>query len=330
MTIRNAVVRRLHEQNNLGFGGAPIGNLYRSIDDETAVSAVTEAWDQGIRYFDTAPHYGLGLSERRLGEGLADRPREEFLLSTKVGRLIRPAKRSQETDDEGYAVPGDLMRVRDYSGDGVRRSLEESLERLGTDHIDIVFIHDPDDYWTEAFDGAVPTLNQLRDEGVIGAWGAGMNQAEMLTRFVRETDIDLVMQAGRYTLLEQGGRDELVPECERRGVGIVNVGVFNSGILANEDPLIQAKYNYEEAPNRIVEKAQQLSVLAAAHDTTLPTAALAFSLRDPAVTNVNVGMRTADQVRRNVDLFRSPVPESFWAEAVESGLLSIDPKSFDR
>lgn len=328
MTIKNAVVHRLHCQRNLGFGGAPIGNLYRRIDDETAIAAVTEAWEQGIRYFDTAPHYGLGLSERRLGEGLADRPREEFLLSTKVGRLIRPAQQPQETDDEGYAVPGDLMRVLDYSGDGVRRSLEESLERLGTDHIDIVFIHDPDDFWTEAIDGAVPMLNQLRDEGIIGAWGAGMNQAEMLTRFVRETDIDLVMQAGRYTLLEQGGRDELIPECERRGVGIINVGVFNSGILANEDPLTQAKYNYEEAPDQIVEKAQKLSVLAAAHGTTLPAAALAFSLRDLAVTNVNVGMRTADQVRRNVDLFRHPVPEAFWAEAVESGLLSVDPKSF--
>ena len=132
MTVKNAVVRRLHDQRSLGFGGAPIGNLYRSIDDETATAAVTEAWDQGIRYFDTAPHYGLGLSERRLGEVLADRPREEFLLSTKVGRLIRSAQRPQDFDNEGYAVSGDRVRVRDYSGDGIRRSLEESLERLGT------------------------------------------------------------------------------------------------------------------------------------------------------------------------------------------------------
>ena len=171
-------------------------------------------------------------------------------------------------------------------------------------------------------------LSQLRDEGVIGAWGAGMNQSEMLARFVRETDIDLVMQAGRYTLLEQGGREELIPECERRGVGIVNVGVFNSGILANEDPLAQAKYNYEEAPDEIVHKAQKLSVLAAAHGTTLPAVALAFSLRDPAVTNVTVGMRTPDQVRRNVDLFRQTVPVAFWDEAVATGLLSVDPQSY--
>jgi len=327
MTIKNPVVRRLHDQRNLGFGGAPIGNLYRSIDDETAGGAVTEAWDQGIRYFDTAPHYGLGLSERRLGEILSDRPRDEFLLSTKVGRLIRPADQPRELDNEGFAVPGDQTRERDYSGDGIRRSIEESLERLGLDKIDIAFIHDPDDFWTEAIDGAVPMLNQLRDEGIIGAWGAGMNQAEMLTRFVRETDIDLVMQAGRYTLLEQGGREELIPECERRGVGIVNVGVFNSGILANEDPLAQAKYNYEDAPAPIVEKAQKLAELATAHGTTLPAAALAFSYRDPAVTNVTVGMRTADQVRRNTELFRQPVPDAFWADALAAGLLAVDPKS---
>ncbi|WP_432790789.1 aldo/keto reductase [Brevibacterium sp. K11IcPPYGO002] len=328
MIINNPVVRRLHDQRSLGFGGAPIGNLYRRIDDETAIGAVTVAWEQGIRYFDTAPHYGLGLSERRLGEALSDRPREEFLLSSKVGRLIRPADQPRELDDEGFAVPGDLVRVRDYSGDGIRRSVEESLERLGLEKIDIIYIHDPDDYWTEAFDGAVPMLNQLRDEGIIGAWGAGMNQAEMLTRFVRETDIDLVMQAGRYTLLEQGGREELIPECERRGVGIVNVGVFNSGILANADPLAQAKYNYEEAPSGIVEKAQKLAVLAMAHGTTLPAAALAFSFRDPAITNVTVGMRTADQVRRNADLFRQPVPDAFWAEAVDTGLIAVDPKTF--
>ena len=328
MTYKNAVVRRLHDQQSLGFGGAPIGNLYRDIDDETAIAAVTEAWDLGIRYFDTAPHYGLGLSERRLGEALSAQPREQFLLSTKVGRLIRPAPRPTDLDDEGFMVPGDRVRVRDYSGDGVRRSIDESLERLGTDHIDIVYIHDPDDYWAEAIDGAAPMLSQLRDEGVIGAWGAGMNQSEMLARFVRETDIDLVMQAGRYTLLEQGGREELIPECERRGVGIVNVGVFNSGILANEDPLAQAKYNYEEAPDEIVHKAQKLSVLAAAHGTTLPAVALAFSLRDPAVMNVTVGMRTPDQVRRNVDLFRQTVPVAFWDEAVATGLLSVDPQSY--
>ena len=327
MTLKNPVVKRLHDLRTLGFGGAPIGNLYRQIDDDTAHAAVEEAWKLGIRYFDTAPHYGLGLSERRLGGVLRDKPRDEFLLSTKVGRLIRPAENPQEWDDEGFAVPGDRMRVRDYSPAGVRRSIEESLDRLGVDRLDIVFIHDPDDHWTEALEGAVPELNRLRDEGMIGAWGAGMNQAEMLTRFVRETDIDVVMQAGRYTLLEQGGREELIPECAARGVGVVNVGVFNSGILANPDPRSQAKYNYDDAPPAVLEKAERLAALADANGTTLPAAALQFSLRDPAITNVTLGMRTADQVRRDVDLLRQPVPESFWTAAVAEGLIAVDPQT---
>ena len=325
MTQRNPVVQRLHDMRTLGFGGAPIGNLYRQIDDETAHAAIETAWSLGIRYFDTAPHYGLGLSERRLGEVLRTKPREDFLVSTKVGRLVRPAEHPQEWDDEGFAVPGDRARVRDYSPDGVRRSLEESLERLGLDRIDIVYIHDPDDHWAEAIDGAVPALERLRDEGVIGAWGAGMNQAEMLTRFVTETDIDVVMQAGRYTLLEQGGREDLIPACASRGVGVVNVGVFNSGILANADPGRQAKYNYEDAPRAVLEKAEALAALASESGTTLPAAAVQFSLRDPAITNVTLGMRTADQVRRDVELAAHPVPEDFWARAVAAGLLDVDP-----
>lgn len=325
MTLRNSVVQRLHDMRTLGFGGAPIGNLYRQIDDETAHSAIEEAWSLGIRYYDTAPHYGLGLSERRLGEVLRTKPREEYLVSTKVGRLVRPAEDPQEWDDEGFAVPGDQARVRDYSPDGIRRSLEESLERLGLDRIDIVYIHDPDDHWTEAIDGAVPELARLRDEGIIGAWGAGMNQAEMLTRFVTETDIDVVMQAGRYTLLEQGGREDLIPACASRGAGIVNVGVFNSGILANADPGRKAKYNYEDAPREVLDKAEALAALAAECGTTLPAAAVQFSLRDPAITNVTLGMRTPDQVRRNVELAAHPVPEDFWARAVAAGLLTADP-----
>jgi len=328
VTDKNPVVQRLHDLRTLGFGGAPIGNLYRVIDDATATAAVATAWELGIRYFDTAPHYGLGLSERRLGEVLSDRPREDFLLSTKVGRLIRPADAPRDWDDEGFAVPGDLHRVRDYSASGVRRSIEESLTRLRLDRVDIVYIHDPDDYWQDALDGAVPELNRLRDEGVIGAWGAGMNQAEMLTRFVRDTDIDVVMQAGRYTLLEQGGRDELIPAAASRGVGVVNVGVFNSGILANADPRQQAKYNYEDAPREVLDKAEKLAALATAHGTSLPAAAVQFSLRDPAITNVTLGMRTAEQVERNVALAHAEVPEAFWAAAVADGLLAVDPLTY--
>ncbi|MCQ9388187.1 aldo/keto reductase [Brevibacterium sp. 50QC2O2] len=328
MTVKNPLIGRLADLHTLGFGGAPIGNLYKQITDDEAQAAVSAAWDAGIRYFDTAPHYGLGLSEKRTGAVLADKPRDEYILSTKVGRLIRPAEHPKEFDDEGFAVPGDMARVRDYSPAGIERSITESLERLGVDRIDIAYIHDPDEFWAEALEGAVPTLNRLRDEGVIGAWGAGMNQAQMLTRFVQETDIDVVMQAGRYTLLEQGGRTDLLPAAAARGVGVVNVGVFNSGILANENPLTQAKYNYEEAPADIVSKAQALADLARAHGTTLPAAAVQFSLRDPAVTNVTLGMRTPEQVARDIELFDAEVPEAFWAEAVSRGLLERDPADY--
>ncbi|MFP3580269.1 aldo/keto reductase [Arthrobacter sp. fls2-241-R2A-200] len=188
----------------LGLGTAPIGNLYRQVPEQEAVDAVAAAWDRGIRYFDTAPHYGLGLAERRLGRALSGQDRSEYVVSTKVGRLLRPNRAPRGLDTDGFDVPDDVVRVRDYSRDGVLRSIEESLERLGTDRIDIVYIHDPDDYWTEALEGAVPALSALRDEGVIGAWGAGMNQAEMLQRFVIETDIDVIMLAGRYTPLGTG------------------------------------------------------------------------------------------------------------------------------
>lgn len=325
MKLKNPTVSRLRETARLGFGGAPVGNLYRSVSDADAHGAVAAAWDAGIRYFDTAPHYGLGLSERRLGAVLADKPRDEFLLSTKVGRLIRPASAPTEKDDEDFDVPGCLTRVRDYSPEGVRRSIEESLERLGLDRIDIVYIHDPDDYWTEAFNGAVPELEHMRSEGMIGAWGAGMNQAEMLTRFVVETDIDIVMMAGRYTLLDQRGRLDLIPSCEQNGVGVMNVGVFNSGILATADPQQHATYNYAPADREIIERAKALAALASDHGTTLPAAAVQFSLRDPAITGIALGMRTAEQVEADVQLFEADVPQAFWSEAVSRGLLKADP-----
>lgn len=320
----NETVERLRSIG-LGFGGAPVGNLYRAIDDDTATAAIDAAWEGGLRYFDTAPHYGLGLSERRLGAVLRDKPRDEYLLSTKVGRLIRPADAPQDTDDEGFAVPGDRMRVRDYSADGVRRSLEESLERLGLDRVDIVYIHDPDDHWREAVDGAVPELERMRDEEIIGAWGAGMNQWEMLHRFVTETDIDVIMLAGRYTLLDQSAREDLIPACESRGVGIVDVGVYNSGILANRDPAVHATYNYEPAEKAILDRAQALADLAEKWGTTLPAAAIAFVERDPAITNVTLGMRTREQVESNLAHTAAQIPDGFWSAAVEQGLVAFDP-----
>jgi D-threo-aldose 1-dehydrogenase len=306
----------------LGFGGAPIGNLYRQVPEQEAVDAVAAAWEGGIRYFDTAPHYGLGLSERRLGAALAGQDRNSYVLSTKVGRLLRPNPAPRGKDTEGFDVPDNLSRIRNYSRDGVLRSIEESLRRLGTDRIDIVYIHDPDEYWTEAVEGAAPTLSALRDEGVIGAWGAGMNQSEMLQRFVTETDIDVVMLAGRYTLLEQGAATDLLPACLEREVGVVNVGVFNSGLLSKERPASDATYNYEPAPKELLDKANLLADICHSHGTTLPAAALKYPARHPAVTSVVLGMRTPAQVKQNLDLAGQSVPEPLWDELRERGLIA--------
>jgi D-threo-aldose 1-dehydrogenase len=305
----------------LGFGAAPIGNLYREVSDQQAFDAVAAAWEGGIRYYDTAPHYGLGLSERRLGAALSGCDRNELVLSTKVGRLLRPNPTSGGRDSQGFEVPNELVRVRDYSRDGVLRSIEESLRRLGTDRIDIVYIHDPDEYWTEALDGAVPVLSSLRDEGVIGAWGTGMNQSEMLSRFVAETDIDVIMLAGRYTLLEQGAAADLLPACLEREVAVVDVGVFNSGLLSKNRPAPDATYNYQSAPRELLNRANQLADICEAHGTTLPAAAVAYPYQHPAVTSVVLGMRTADQVHQNLDLVSQSVPHSLWDELRESGLI---------
>ncbi|MBP1232997.1 D-threo-aldose 1-dehydrogenase [Arthrobacter sp. PvP102] len=306
----------------LGFGAAPIGNLYREVPEQQALDAVTAAWEGGIRYFDTAPHYGLGLSERRIGAALAGRERSDYVLSTKVGRLLRPNTAPAGRDSEGFDVPDNLARVRDYSRDGVLRSIEESLQRLRTDRLDIVYIHDPDDYWEEALEGAVPTLSALRDEGIIGAWGAGMNQAEMLHRFVAETDIDVIMLAGRYTLLEQGAARDLLPACLERGVAVVNVGVFNSGLLSKNRPVPGATYNYEAASRELLDRANRLARICESHGTTLPTAALAYPYQHPAVSSVVLGMRTPEQVTQNLDLAAQSVPPALWDELRETGLIT--------
>ncbi|MFN3924981.1 MAG: aldo/keto reductase, partial [Pseudarthrobacter sp.] len=242
--------------------------------------------------------------------------------STKIGRLLRANPSPQGKDTEGFDVPDDLYRVRDYSRDGVLRSIEESLRRLDTDRIDIVYIHDPDDYWTEAVEGAAPTLSALRDEGVIGAWGAGMNQSQMLHRFVNETDIDVVMLAGRYTLLEQGAAADLLPACEKREVGVVNVGIFNSGLLSKERPASNATYNYAPAPQGLLDRANLLADICESHGTTLPAAALQYPYQHPAVTGVVLGMRTPEQVKQNLDLAAQTVPDALWDDLREHGLIT--------
>lgn len=306
----------------LGFGAAPIGNLYRQVPEQQALDAVTAAWDSGIRYFDTAPHYGLGLSEQRLGKALAGKDRNTYVLSTKVGRLLQPNPSPRGMDTEGFDVPDNLQRIRDYSRDGVLRSIEESLQRLDTDRIDIVYIHDPDEHWAEAVEGAAPTLSALRDEGVIGAWGAGMNQSRMLHRFVTDTDIDVVMLAGRYTLLEQGAARNLLPACLERNVGVVNVGVFNSGLLSKERPASNATYNYAPAPQELLDRANLLADICESHGATLPAAALQYPYQHRAVTSVVLGMRTPEQVKQNLDLAEQTVPAALWDELRSRGLIT--------
>jgi D-threo-aldose 1-dehydrogenase len=307
------------EVSELAFGAAVIGNLYSEVGEEQAYEAVAAAWQRGVRYFDTAPHYGLGLSERRLGAALRERPRAQYTISTKVGRRLEPADGTGDDLAHGFAVPATHRRVWDFSADGVRRTLEASLERLGLDRVDIVYLHDPDDHAEEAFRGGYPALEKLRSEGVVGAIGAGMNQAEMLTRFVRETDVDVVLCAGRYTLLDQRALTELLPAAQERGTSVVIGGAFNSGLLA--DPKPGATYNYATASPELLHRALRLKSVAHRHGTTLRAAALAFCAAHPAVASVLVGARSAHEVRDCAHQFAAPVPAAFWQELRDTGAL---------
>jgi D-threo-aldose 1-dehydrogenase len=308
----------------LGFGGAAIGNLYRPVADDAASAAVDAAWQAGIRYFDTAPHYGLGLSEERLGRALAGRPRAEFVVSSKVGRLLVPNERRTGRDGEGFDVPDTLRRERDYSRDGVLRSIEATLARTGLDRLDVVLVHDPDDHWQPAVQEAMPALADLRDQGVIGAIGAGMNQGAMLARFLRETAADVVMLAGRYTLLEQGALDDVLPAASEHGKSVIAVGVFNSGLLASRWPADDARYDYGTAPPALIERARRIARVCRAHGTPLPAAALAFPLGHPAVVDVAVGVRSPEEVARNVALHTAEIPAALWADLASEGLLRPD------
>ncbi|MFJ9241933.1 aldo/keto reductase [Streptomyces sp. NPDC101776] len=311
------------EIGGLGLGTAPLGNLFTEVDDEEAHRAVDVAWQQGIRYFDTAPHYGIGLAERRLGAALRDRPRVEYTVSTKVGRRLEPVGTPVGDDlADGFAVPATQRRVWDFSADGIRRTLDASLERLGLDRVDVVYLHDPDDHAEEAFREGYPALEKLRAEGVVGAIGAGMNQAGMLTRFVQDTDVDVVLCAGRYTLLDQSALSDLLPAAVARGRSVVIGGAFNSGLLA--DPKPDATYNYAQAPAELLDRALRMKAVAGRHGITLRAAALAFCAAHPAVASVLVGARSADEVRDCAEQFASVVPAAFWQELRETGLLTLD------
>ncbi|MEO3941358.1 aldo/keto reductase [Paenarthrobacter nicotinovorans] len=300
----------------LGFGGAGIGNLYRAIPDGQALATVLAAWDAGIRYFDTAPHYGLGLSEQRLGAVLRDKPREEFVISTKVGRVLEPDSGGGQ-DPEGFDVPATSRRMWDFSEGGIRRSIEDSLERLGLDHVDIAYLHDPDVHDLQAgISEALPVLEKLRAEGLVKAIGVGINSAEAALECVEAADLDLVMLAGRYTLLEQPDVP-LLDRCLERSTGVVSVGAYNSGLLARPDVPEDAHYNYDQAPPEVLERARALAALCRDFGVELPTAALQFPLRHPAVVNVTAGATSPEQVATNAARMESPVPEELWAALEE-------------
>jgi D-threo-aldose 1-dehydrogenase len=310
----------------LGFGASQGGNLYRARSDEEFAAAVDAAWGAGIRYFDTAPHYGLGLSERRLGAALRTRPRDDYVLSTKVGRLLVPSPETAHlTDTEGFEVAADHRRVWDFSRDGVLRSIEGSLRRTGLDRIDVVYLHDPDDHWQQAAAEAVPALVELRDQGVIRAIGAGMNQSAMLTRFVRETDVDLVMCAGRFTLLEQGALHDLLPAADQQGVAVVIAGVYNSGLLARDWPLANATYNYQRAPVDLLDRAIRVAQVCESYGVTLPEAALAYVRTHAAVSCTVVGVGTVAQVDETVRRAKADVPADLWLALESAGLIHYRP-----
>ncbi|MSR81480.1 MAG: aldo/keto reductase [Candidatus Latescibacteria bacterium] len=303
----------------LGLGCAALGGLYGDIPEEQATAVVQRALVLGLNLFDTAPLYGSGKSEQRLGRALQGVPRDSYVLASKVGRILVPAQGS-ERGQEIYANPPPFQPVFDFSYDGVMRSFESSLQRLGVDRIDILHIHDPDDHYEAAINGAYPALDKLRSQGVIRAVSAGMNQWEMLARFAREGRFDCFLLAGRYSLLEQEAMDELLPLCLEKQIGIMAGGTYNSGILA-KGAQAGSKYNYADAPPQIIEKARQLEEVAARHQVSIKAAASQFALAHPAITTIIPGTRQPSRVDENFELLSEKIPAAFWDELKERELI---------
>lgn len=317
----------------LGLGAASIGGLFAPVDDDAALATVEHAWRLGVRTFDVAPLYGYGTAELRLGRALAARPRDAYVLSTKVGRLIRPADQiPADADIDRQALGGKedafyprtqpVRLVFDYSADGVRRSIEESLERLGIGRIDIALIHDPDQHWEQAIGEAWPALARMREEGMIRAVGAGMNQSAMLTRFAEEGDFDVFLVAGRYTLLDQTALLDLLPLCERRGIGLMVGGVMNSGVLANPGP--DARFDYLPAPPDIIDRARRIASICERHAVPVRDAAIQFPLAHPAVVSLIAGVRRIDHLDEYPAAMRRDIPSALWDDLRSDGLIVAD------
>jgi D-threo-aldose 1-dehydrogenase len=316
------------EVTQLGFGAAPLGNLYRPVSEGDAREAVRSAWGAGIRYFDTAPLYGHGWSERRLGDALRRQPRGDLVLSTKVGRLLLP--REPAAAERGvFAETLPFAPMFDYSFEGTWRSLEDSLQRLGMQRIDIAIIHDVSPRWHgadldrrfgEAMDGAYRALDSLRSEGIIRAIGVGVNDADVCLRFAEAGDFDCFLLAGRYTLLDQSALDRLLPVCLDRGIGVVIGAPYGSGILATGS-VPGATYFYQPASPEILERTRRLEAACARHGVPLAAAALQFPLGHPAVASVIPGLRSPAEVRASVEGLALPIPPALWQELRAEGLL---------
>jgi D-threo-aldose 1-dehydrogenase len=293
----------------LALGGGPLGGLFRHVSEEDAAATVERAWEAGVRLFDVAPLYGHGRTERLVGSVLRTKPRDAFVLVTKVGRLLRRRAQPAPTD---FVDADDRDPVFDYSDDGVRRSLEESLERLGLDRIDVALIHDPEQHLDQALREAQPALARLRDEGSLQAIGVGTNAPATLTRFARETEIDCALLAGRVTLLDRSGTEEALPLCAERGIAVLAGGVFNSGVLA--DASAAATYDYAPAGQATRRRVADLAKRCARYGVPLAAAALRFPLRQPAVAAVVVGVRSPDELDVDVAAFEVEIPDALWSE----------------
>jgi D-threo-aldose 1-dehydrogenase len=317
----------------LGFGGAPLGNLFRAISDDDALALVRHAYAMGTRYFDTAPHYGQGRSEQRIGAALADVPRDSYLLSTKVGRILE-ASVDAPRDQYGYVDTPPRVQRYDYSADGVRRSLTDSLQRLAVARVDIVYVHDIDcethgrahaERLADALGGGLPALAQLKGEGAIAAFGLGVNDVDICLEVLRHADLDFILLAGRYTLADQSALRQLLPECVRRGVAIVLGGPFNSGILATGARPADGStptFNYAPAPAHVVARVAAIERVCQRFRVPLAAAALQFPRAHPAIISVIPGARSIAEFDANRRSALHPIPYAFWKALREQALIA--------
>jgi D-threo-aldose 1-dehydrogenase len=311
----------------LGLGAAPLGGLLDPVADEAAEGALQAAWEGGVRFFDTAPFYGFGRSERRVGDALRHRRRDSYVLSTKAGRLLAPDPDPPGAEN-GWVNPLPFRPVHDYGYDAVRRSLEDSLQRLGLHRVDVLLLHDigafthgadAAPHFEAAMTGGLKALQALKAEGTIGAYGIGVNETAVLMDALDRGDWDCFLLAGRYTLLEQDALDDLLPACQARGTSVIVGGPYNSGLLAGGDT-----WNYAKAPHELIARRDRLAAVTAAHGVSLRAAALQFPLAHPAVASVIPGARTRDEANDNLARLAEPVPAALWQALVAEGLLRPD------